>query len=340
MSKMISQKTTSLLLLTISLSASRLIDFDFPDESDRLESPSFLDRYLLEELDEGQSKWTEDEMKLYMRGVEDNSTVVTFSAKVYYTIEVGERTGGKIVELVDAMLDRFNKELEDLGALTRVQLHCLEEMTWTSQEVIASNSDRRVGLMKYKNRSRNSADVLMYIGLDPTPGVCARGYLGPGVKTTFYSFGHFMVSWYNLRCVTYVSDIGLHEVGHNLGVDHDEMEDKTYYGRVYKTFRFALAAIGDESEACPEPEADWVFRSRCFKSFGKYAGDELENEACTPAENAKDCQAHCAATEGCSFFAFKGEKYDTEVSCGGHKAESCADCPQVDILHPFDKFLL
>ena len=41
---MIPQKTTFLLLLTISLSASRLIDFDFPDESDRLESPSYLDR--------------------------------------------------------------------------------------------------------------------------------------------------------------------------------------------------------------------------------------------------------------------------------------------------------
>ena len=75
------QKTTSLLLLTISLTASRLIDFDFP---------SYLDRYLLEEVDEGQSKWTEDEMKLYMRGVEDNSTVVTFSTKKFADDSINE----------------------------------------------------------------------------------------------------------------------------------------------------------------------------------------------------------------------------------------------------------
>ena len=32
----------------------------------------------------------EDQMKMYQRGVEDNTTVVTFSMKVYYTIEVNK----------------------------------------------------------------------------------------------------------------------------------------------------------------------------------------------------------------------------------------------------------
>ena len=101
----------------------------------------------------------------------------------------------------------------------------------------------------------------------------------------------------------------VHEVGHNLGLSHEEMEDEAYYGRVYKTFRFALAAIGDESEACPKQEADWEFRSRCFKSFGKYTGDELEIEASNDAnKDAKACQAQCAETWDCSYFAFREDR--------------------------------
>ena len=70
----------------------------------------------------------------------------------------------------------------------------------------------------------------------------------------------------------------VHEIGHNLGLTHEEMNSEAYYGRVYKTFRFALAAVGDESEACPSEEAPWQFRSQCFKSFGNYKGDELASE--------------------------------------------------------------
>ena len=111
----------SLLLFLIPLSSSRLLD--------ELKSPSFLDRDFLDEnqtemrgaedyvvlgdndgfpslqdrtlipdwlnakMDVEKSVWTEDQMKMYLRGVKDNSTVVTFSVKVYYTVEVGERAG-------------------------------------------------------------------------------------------------------------------------------------------------------------------------------------------------------------------------------------------------------
>ena len=53
------------------------------------ELPSLLDRKPAESvLDVAKTKWTEDQMKMYQRGVEDNTTIVTFSIKVYYTIEV------------------------------------------------------------------------------------------------------------------------------------------------------------------------------------------------------------------------------------------------------------
>ena len=134
-----------------------------------------------------------------------------------------------------------------------------------------------------------------------------------------------MISWFNLgECIWawgWGGEFGMvvHEVGHNLGLSHEEMEDEAYYGRVYKTFRFALAAIGDESEACPKQEADWEFRSHCFTSFGHFTGGELENEGRTTEEkNAKECQARCAATDGCSFFTFK------EVGAGCHLSSSAA----------------
>merc|ERR1719400_1073074 len=77
----------------------------------------------------------------------------------------------------------------------------------------------------------------------------------------------------------------VHELGHNFGLSHTEMnqdDNEEYYGRVFKEFRL-----------------------RCFKSFGKYTGNQLENEVSSSAKNAKECQAHCAATGGCSFFSFK-----------------------------------
>lgn len=80
--------------------------------------------------------WTEDEKKMYMHGVEDNTTIATFSIKVYYSIEVGEQTGGKIADMFDVMIDIMNKRFEALGALTKAKLHCLEQMTWNEGEVV------------------------------------------------------------------------------------------------------------------------------------------------------------------------------------------------------------
>ena len=84
------------LLFFIPFSSLRLI---YLDENDRLKMPgldddelpslALLDRKPVEGmLDVAKSKWTEDQMKMYQRGLDDNTTVVTFSMKVYYTIEV------------------------------------------------------------------------------------------------------------------------------------------------------------------------------------------------------------------------------------------------------------
>jgi len=279
-----------------------------PPEKDRLESTSLLDRSLLSDLDGDKPQWSEEEMKLYRQGLEDNTTVVTFSIEVFYSVDVGEQTGGKITQMVDAMIEKGNKRLERLGALAKAELHCLEQMDWTDEGFLSATGQSYGAITYYKNEVRNSADASVYIFASRPGGICGWGILGSGLARSYRTFAGRLMQWDFLPCVD-SDNVFVHELGHNLGLSHAEMnqdDDEAYYGRVFKELRFALAAVGDESATCAKQEADWEFRSRCFKSFGHYTGGELETEGRTiDDKTAKECQARCAATDGCSFFAFK-----------------------------------
>ena len=271
------------------------------DLNEGLKHPSLLDRYLLDELNGTKPAWTEEQKKLYMKGVEDNTNVVTFSIKVFYTIDVGNLTGGRIGDMVDVMFENMNKRFENLTALTRAKLHCLEETTWSEE------MDGSIPWRYWFQQVRNSdADAVLFIQSKKNwkKNTGGNGILGSGLAKSYETFRENMISWLRLDYVNYGRG-AVHEVGHNLGLVHSEMESEAYYGRVFKEFRFALAAIGDELDSCPKEEAHWEFRSKCFKSFGKFTGGELENEARTSEKSAKACQTRCAATEGCTFFSFK-----------------------------------
>ena len=124
-----------LLLVVASSSAARLIVLQ---ENSRHKPSSVLDRDLLSDLDGDKSRWTKDQIKLYMQGVKDDTNVVTFSVKVFYSLEEGDFTGGKITNFVDKMIVEGNKRLEELGALAKMELHCLERMTWAVEDVLST----------------------------------------------------------------------------------------------------------------------------------------------------------------------------------------------------------
>ena len=294
-----------LLLLLLPLSVSMAL---VPDKNQGFRRGVLYDRrYLLDELGDHKSPWTEEQMKMYKQGVEDNVTVVTFSIKVFYSIEVGLKTGGKIASMVDVMIENMNKRFKNLGALTRAKLHCLEQTTWTEDDGIPTTTEDEI---PEGSNSRNSADAIVFI----VDNIKSGGYASYGSHGLWYNFRWFDKKlWSVVRLDRVISGIvTVHEIGHSLGLRHGEMKKEAYYSRVFKEFRFALAAVGDESEACPKEEADWEFRSKCFKNSGNYRGDELSNEGRTSEKSAKACQARCAATEGCSFFSFK------EVKAGCH----------------------
>ena len=227
------------------------------------------------------------------------------------------------------MIENLNKRFEEGGALARAELHCLEQITWTEKEIVPAFNTvwgmRRIegggfdgGMDNYKSRSKNSADAVFYISTYLDDRAVGRADMGSGLSKSLESFRDRFYSWIHLGWVT-SHGVHHHELGHNLGNSHSENFDM-WTNFLMKRFRFALAAIGDEEEPCPKQEADWEFRSRCFKSFGQYTGGELEEAGSTTAEkSAKECQARCAATEGCSFFSFK------EAGAGCHMSSAAAE---------------
>merc|ERR1712223_207645 len=289
-----------------------LLDLDRSDTPDWLEA----DEVVGKKLDVENSQWTEEQTEMYSRGLRDNSTIVTFSVKVYYTIEVGRIAGARIKDMVNLLIFKMNRHFDEVSALAKAELHCLEQMTWSEKEILTwsgrfGNEKIRVNLGEnYKHGDKNSADIAIYIVSRLANGANGAAGGGQGLRSDYETFGNGLRNYIAMNSLN--GDIvAAHELSHNLGNKHPEEEpDKkeNYMKRqieLMRRFRFAIAAVGDEQEQCPRQEAAQEFRSECFKNFGEYFGDELENEIRRPKKSAKACQARCQATDGCSFFSFK-----------------------------------
>merc|ERR1719150_2753062 len=161
-------------LFLIPLSSSRLafldendeMSYDYGDDGhlslldlDRSESPDWLeaDKVVGKKLDVENSKWSEEQTEMYLRGLRDNSTIVSFSVNVYYTIEVGRIAGARIKDMVNLLIFKMNRHFDEVRALAKAELHCLEQMTWSEKEILTWYG--KFGKYKqYKYGDKNSAD--------------------------------------------------------------------------------------------------------------------------------------------------------------------------------------
>ena len=239
-----------------------LLDLDRSDSPDWLEA----DEVVGKKLDVENSKWSEEQTEMYLRGLRDNSTIVTFSVNVYYTIEVGRIAGERITDMVNLVIFKMNQHFEEVRALAKAELHCLEQMTWSEKEILTwsgrfGNEKFRVNLGEnYKHGDKNSADTAIYIVTKLSNGMAGMGGVGKGLRLDYETFGNGLRNYIAMNSLN--GDIvAAHELSHNLGNKHPPKEN--YMKRqieLMRRFRFAIAAVGDEQGQCQRQEAAQEFR--------------------------------------------------------------------------------
>ena len=238
---------------------------------DRSESPDWLeaDEVVGKKLDVENSKWSEEQTEMYLRGLRDNSTVVTYSVNVYYTIEVGRIAGERITDMVDLMMSRMNQHYEEIGALVKAELHCLEQMTWSETEILRWSGKFGVEKFRtnigdfYKYGIRGSADTAIYIVSWLKKPVMGFGEIGNGLRSNYKQFGKGLKNYIAMDYLR-SGTTPAHELSHNLGNEHPEPNGYVGFDKrlpeLMRRFRFAIAAVGDEQGQCQRQEAAQEFR--------------------------------------------------------------------------------
>merc|ERR1712226_160964 len=172
------------------------------------------------------SEWTRTASDLLEMGKTDRTTVVTYSIKLYYTPEVSKRKPD-IWAMADQVIATTNQGYINSKIPLRAKLHCLEETEEPESYFLVDNDPNALELFrKYKgggpgNGLRGSADAAALI-VKNTFKRCGVAYLLPDVNVTY--FGEWSVSMTKLSCALVRFTFG-HELGHNMGLDHDKNED-------------------------------------------------------------------------------------------------------------------
>merc|ERR550532_2052568 len=158
-------------------------------------------------------------------GKTDQTTLVTYSIMLYYTPEV-KADVDDIRLMADQVIATTNQGYINSEIPLRAVLHCIEETKEPESAFTLDNRDQgRLGYFRqYKdggNNLRGSADAAVLIVKD-AQGVCGVGYKLRDAS----NYDDWMVSLTELSCALGGYTFG-HELGHNMGLDHDKYADVT-----------------------------------------------------------------------------------------------------------------
>merc|ERR1712200_399127 len=158
-------------------------------------------------------------------GKTDSTTLVTYSIMLYYTPEV-KAAVDDVRLMADQVIATTNQGYINSEIPLRAVLHCIEETNEPESAFTLDNRDQgRLGYFRqYKdggNSLRGSADAAVLIVKD-AQGVCGVGYKLRDAS----NYEDYMVSLTQLSCALGGYTFG-HELGHNMGLDHDKYADVT-----------------------------------------------------------------------------------------------------------------
>merc|ERR1712109_222343 len=282
-------------------------------------------------------------------GKMDQTTIETFSIMLYYTPEARaavETSGKDFNAYIELVIATTNQGYINSQIPIRAKLHCLEETP--EPEAYFTNSQDMLGVFRdYNgggNNLRRSADTAVLLTTD-----CGTAS-GWGYVVTDGNYKYRAVSMvrYDYAVENYIFG---HEIGHNLGLDHDKYQPKAGYlpgalgyhvpgtsqhtimayangirrspvnfysnpklvingyrlgkdgeadaAKQMTSVRFAIAANGDESEAC-QPRGCIIeelvgYYDPSFVIGGKYA---------TKVGSQDDCARLSLATHGSYFWSY------------------------------------
>jgi len=152
--------------------------------------------------------------------IEDRTTIATYSVMIYYTPEFAEVTAD-IEGWVDLVLEEANEGYKNSKIPIRVKKFCIEKATISDKDSILKNFKVMKGSAA---ATRNTADAAVLFSKDcpSTTCFCGVGYCcGP-------PNGDWTFSVTRKSCALGKYTFG-HELGHNLGCDHNREEDKNSY---------------------------------------------------------------------------------------------------------------
>ena len=233
---------------------------------------------------------SQEKQAFIQQGVDDDSTIVEYTIKYYYTKEFAEATDD--IELyLDQVIAETNQGYINRNIPIRVKIFCIEASTLNDEESSAVLFSKFVNYKETVEELRGSADAAALLFMKTSS--CGRGYLdswdngktvtiqAKGCALGYYTMGHELAhnfgsthdrehsspnSYYSFGHGSYIEPqyrtiMAYYKTGYGSRVNYYSSSSVTYQGtatgsdtedtaRLIKENRFGFAAVGDESGTC------------------------------------------------------------------------------------------